>query len=152
LDLIIVALKNHTQWHYEAPDDDLITYGPTEGLFSCIHNAFDSSIASEKILRNAIVLPKDNCQANSIAIQIGTARAISDESYDPLNLKGTSSLTIMAARNDKDPPDGDNWVPGTPMDQSAYHSKLAGITGILSVVAIIIQHYNITTSPKAQLQ
>jgi hypothetical protein len=74
------------------------------------------------------------------------ARAISDRSYNPLTLQGTSSLTIVAARNDKDPLDGDNWVPGTPTNQSAYCSKLAGIAGILSVVAIIIQHYDITNS------
>jgi hypothetical protein len=30
------------------------------------------------------------------------------------------------------------------LDQSAYLSELAGIAGILSVVAIIIQHYDIT--------
>jgi hypothetical protein len=50
----------------------------------------------------------------------------------------------VAAKNDIDPLDGDNWVPGTPTDQSAYRSELAGIAGILSVVAIIIQHYDIT--------
>jgi hypothetical protein len=50
----------------------------------------------------------------------------------------------VAARNDKEPLDGDNWVPGTPTDQSAYRSELAGIAGILSVIAIIIQHYDIT--------
>jgi hypothetical protein len=88
-------------------------------------------------------LTKDNCQAISIAIQNGMARAISNGSYGPLTLKRTSSLTIVAARNDKDPLDGDNWVPGTSTDQSAYRSELAGIAGILSVVAIIIQHYDI---------
>jgi hypothetical protein len=50
----------------------------------------------------------------------------------------------VAATNDIDPLDGDNWVPGTPTDQSAYRSELAGIAGILSVVAITIQHYDIT--------
>jgi hypothetical protein len=89
-------------------------------------------------------LPKDNCQAISTAVQNGTARAISDGSYDPLTLQGTSSITIVAARNDKHPVNGDNWVPGMPTDQSAYCSELAGIAGILSVVAIIIQHYDIT--------
>jgi hypothetical protein len=42
------------------------------------------------------------------AIQNGTARAISDGSYDPLTLQGTSFLTIVAAKNDIDPLDGDN--------------------------------------------
>jgi hypothetical protein len=78
------------------------------------------------------------------AIQNGTARAFSNGSYDPLTLQGTSSLTIVAAKDDIDLLDGDNWVPGTPTDQSAYRSELAGIAGILSVVAIIIQHYDIT--------
>ena len=143
-DLILIALESHTHWHYETPDDDLTSYNPAEGPFGCIHDAFDSSIASEKILLDVIDLPKDNCQAISIAIKNGTARAISDGSYDPLTQKGTSSLTIVADKNDKNPLEGDNWVPGTPTDQSAYRSELAGITGILSAVAIIIQHYDIT--------
>jgi hypothetical protein len=125
-DLIIVALEGYTQWQYETPGDDLTTYNPTEGPFRCIHDAFNSSIASEKILLNAIVLPGRQ----------GTSAT--------LTLQGTSSLTIDAARNNKHPLDGDNWVPGMLTDQSAYRSKLAGIAGILSGVAIIIQHYSIT--------
>jgi hypothetical protein len=50
----------------------------------------------------------------------------------------------VAAKDDIDPLDGDNWVPGTPTDQSAYRSELAGMAGILSVVAIIIHNYDIT--------
>jgi hypothetical protein len=50
----------------------------------------------------------------------------------------------VAAKNDIYPLDGDNWVPGTPTDQSAYRSELTGIAGILSIVVIIIQHYDIT--------
>jgi hypothetical protein len=40
--------------------------------------------------------------------------------------------------------DSDNWVPGLPTDQLAYRSELAGIVGILSAVAVIIQQYKIT--------
>jgi hypothetical protein len=65
-------------------------------------------------------------------------------SYDPLTHKGTSSLTIVADKHDRDPLDGDNWVPGLPTDQLAYRSELAGIAGILSAVAVIIQQYDIT--------
>jgi hypothetical protein len=143
------ALESHTQWQYETSDDDLTTYDPAIGPFRCIQDAFDSSIVSDKILLDEIKLPEDNCRAILTAIQNGTARAISDGSYDPLTLQGTSSPTIVAAKNDIDPLDGDKWAPGTPTDQSAYRSKLAGIAGILSVVVIIIQHM---TSPKAQLQ
>jgi hypothetical protein len=64
--------------------------------------------------------------------------------YNPLTHKGTSSLTIVADKHDRDPLDGDNWVPGSPTDQSAYRSKLAGIAGILLAVAVIIQQYDIT--------
>jgi hypothetical protein len=134
-----VAIECYTEWQYEPLDKDLSSYNPTEGQFYCIHDAFDSSIASEKILLDAIKLPQDNCQAISIAIAKGTARAISDGSYDPLTHKATSSLTIVADKHNRDPLDGDNWVPGLPTDQSAYRSKLAGIAGILSAVAVIIQ-------------
>jgi hypothetical protein len=80
-----------------------------------------------------------------IAISKGTAKAISAGSYDPLTHKGTSSLTIVADKHDKDPLDRDNWVPGLPTDQSAYRSELAGIAGILSAVAVMIQQYDITS-------
>jgi hypothetical protein len=143
-DLLVVAVECYTEWQYEPPDEDLASYSPTEGPFSCIHDAFDSSVASEKILLDAVKLPQDNCQAISIAIAKDTARAISDGSYDPLIHKGTSSLTIMADKHDRDPLDDDNWVPGLPTDQSAYRSELAGIVGILSAVAVIIQQYDIT--------
>jgi hypothetical protein len=123
---------------------DLTSYNPTKGPFSCIHDAFDSSIGSEKILLDSGTLPQDNCQSILIAITKGTARAISDGSYNPITHKGTSFLTIVADKHDKDPLDGDNWVPGLPTDQSAYRSKLAGIAGILSAVAVIIQQYDIT--------
>jgi hypothetical protein len=139
-----VAIECYTEWHYEPPDENLASYNPTEGPFSCIHDAFDSSIASEKILLDVIKLPQDNCQAISIAIAKGTARAISDGSYNPLTHKGTSSLTIVADKHGRDPLDGDNWVPGLPTDQSAYRSKLTGIAGILSAVAVIIQQHDIT--------
>jgi hypothetical protein len=139
-----VAIEYYTEWQYKPPDKDLASYNPTEGPFSCIHDAFDSFIASEKILLDAVKLLQDNCQAISIAVAKGTARAISDGSYDPLTHKGTSSLTIVADKHDKDPLDGDNWVTGLPTDQSAYQSELAGIVGILSAVAVIIQQYDIT--------
>jgi hypothetical protein len=137
------VIECYTQWQYKPPDEDLTSYNPTEGPFSCIHDAFDSSIDLEKILLDAVTLPQDNCQAISIAITKGTARAISDGSYNPLTHKGTSSLTIVADKHGKDPLNGDNWVPGLLTDQSAYRSELAGIAGILSAAAVIIKQYNI---------
>jgi hypothetical protein len=107
-DLPVVAIECYTEWQYESPDEDLASYNPTEGPFSYIQDAFDSSIALEKILLDAVKLPQDNCQAISIAIAKGTARAISNGSYDPLTHKGTSSLTIVADKHDRDPLDGDN--------------------------------------------
>jgi hypothetical protein len=107
-DLLVVAIECYTEWQYESPDEDLTSYNPTEDQFSCIQDAFDSSIASEKILLDAVKLTQDNCQAISISIAKGTARAISDGSYDPLTHKGTSSLTIVADKHDRDPLDGDN--------------------------------------------
>jgi hypothetical protein len=50
----------------------------------------------------------------------------------------------VADKHDRDPLDGDNWVPGSPTDQWAYRSELAGIAGILLAVAVIIQQYDIT--------
>jgi hypothetical protein len=99
----------------------------------------------KKILLEAVKQPQDKCQAILIAITKGTARTISDGSYNSLTHKGTSSLTIVADKHNIDPLDGDNWVPGLPTDQSAYRSELAGIAGILSAVVVIIQQYDITS-------
>ena len=144
-DLVLVAVECTYVWQYEDLDIDLSSYDPTEGPFTCIHDAFDSSIDSEKILLDEVKLPNDNCRAIATGISQGTARAISDGSYDPFTHKGTSSLIIVADKNDKNPLDADNWVPGLPYDQSDYRSELAGVAGILSAVSIIIQHYNITS-------
>jgi hypothetical protein len=143
--LVIVALENHTSWQHEEPEDDLTSYNPTTGPFLCIQDAFDSSIASERILIDEVKLPTDHCQAIATAITNGSANAISDGSYDPITHKGTSSFIIVSGKTDKDPLEGDNWVPGIPKDQSAYRSELAGVGGILASTAIIIQKYNITS-------
>jgi hypothetical protein len=110
-DLLVVTIECYTEWQYEPPDEDLSSYNPTEGPSSCIHDTFDSSIASEKILLDAVKLPQDKCQAISIAIAKGTARAISDGSNNPLTHKETSFLTIVADKHDRDPLGGDNCVP-----------------------------------------
>ena len=143
--LVVVALESHASWQYEDPEDDLTSYDPTTGPFLCIQDAFDSSIASQRILIDEVQLPSDHCQAIATAISNGTANAISDGSYDPITHKGTSSFIIVSGKTDKDPLEGDNWVPGTPEDQSAYRSELAGVGGILASTAIIIQKYNITS-------
>jgi hypothetical protein len=59
-DLLVVAIECYTEWQYEPPDEDLSSYNPTEGPFSCIRDAFDSSIAPEKILLDTVKLPQDN--------------------------------------------------------------------------------------------
>ena len=38
-----------------------------------------------------------------------------------------------------------NWVPGTVIDQSAYHSELAGVCGILACLSILVQRFDIET-------
>jgi hypothetical protein len=40
-DLLVVAIECYTGWQYKPPDEDLTSYNPTEGQFSCIHDAFD---------------------------------------------------------------------------------------------------------------
>jgi hypothetical protein len=85
-DLLVVVIECYTEWQYKNPDGDLSSYNPTEGPFSCIHDAFDSSIDSEKILLDAIKLPQDNCQAISIAIAKGTARAITRPTHTQRNI------------------------------------------------------------------
>jgi hypothetical protein len=143
-----VAIECYTDWQYEPPDEDLTSYNPTEGPFSCIHSAFDSSIDSEKILSDAIKLPQDNCQAIAIiAIAKSTARAISDGSYDPPIHKGTSSLTIVADKHERDPLDGDNRFQDY---QLTIQLTGANSQELQESYRQWQSSYNNTTSPKAQ--
>ena len=48
----------------------------------------------QKTLLDKVELPEDDCQAIATAISQGTAKAISDGSFDPDTLKGTSALII----------------------------------------------------------
>ena len=64
--------------------------------------------------------------------------------YDLKN--GTSGFQLAATKEEtEDRLKAVNWVPGSPIDQSAYRSELTGIVGILATTAIIVQHFGIVT-------
>ena len=46
---------------------------------------------------------------------------------------------------DKERLDGSNYVAGTPEYQSAYHSELASVIGILATATVIVKHNHIST-------
>ena len=90
-----------------------------------------------------IQLPSNNCQSIAQAIEDGKARAISDGSLRPIEKTGTSGLFLTARKCTKTKFKGCNWIPGIPKEQNSCRSELAGIDGVLSVIKVIVQHYQI---------
>ena len=114
--------------------DDLL-----RGPFDSILSAVNASIADPRILLDSVVLPNDGGEAIAKGIRDGTARAVSDGSFNlvtPIGPSGTSALNISASNENADVLEAVNWVPGTVIDQSAYRSELAGVCGILACLSI----------------
>ena len=50
---------------------------------------------------------------------------------------------MVASKKDKKILIGENWSPGTLADQFPYRSTLTGVNSILSVLAILVNHFKI---------
>ena len=99
-----------------------------------------------RILLDSVVLPNDGGETIAKGIRDGTARAVSDGSFNsvaPIGPSGTPSLNISASDENTDGLEAVKWVPGTIIDQSAYRSELAGVYGILAWLPIIVQQFDI---------
>ena len=73
---------------------------------------------------------------------------MSDESFDPVSKTGTSAFVIITHNKGTEHPfsvSGDNWSTGSKAKQSPYCIKLAGIIGVLTSLAVIIQRHHVTT-------
>ena len=141
-------IENSHVYSFSPTDKDPAKYDPSEETFSCIADAFDASIMSQRILIDDVTLPADGCQAIAEAIIKGNGLAVSDGSFDPdiSTTNETSGFQLAATKDDKeDRLNGVNWVPGSPIDQSAYRSELTGIAGILATTEIIVKHFGIVT-------
>ena len=123
-------IENSHENIFLPPDEDPAKYDPTEETFSCIADAFDASIMSQRILIDDVTLLVDGCQAIAEAIIRGEGSAVSDSNYDPKisTTNGSSSFHLAATKKEvEDRLKGVNWVPGSPIDQSAYQSGIVGI-------------------------
>ena len=107
----------------------------------------DASIADPLILLDLVALPNDGRGAIAkTIIRDGTARAVSNGSFNPVTPvgpSGTSALNISASGENVDGLEAVNCVPGTVIDQSAYRSELASVCGILASLSIIVQRFDI---------
>ena len=123
-------IENSYEYSFLPPDEDSEKYDPIEETFSCITDAFDASIMSQRILIDDVTLLVDGCQAIAEAIIRGEGSAVSDSNYDPKisTTNGSSSFHLAATKKEvEDRLKGVNWVPGSPIDQSAYQSGIVGI-------------------------
>ena len=131
-----------------------IYHRPPHAIISGIGNSLpDNTINPDTLLHHIHHLPNGNQWASSYieihddghdltaAIQDGTATAISDGSYKDgygascSVLRGHNRTRIISI----------NAVPGPSEDQSAYLSKLAGISGSLLILQVLCNRHNITT-------
>ena len=64
--------------------------------------------------------------------------------YLPDERKGSSAFIITAGQTIVNKIVGYNKIPGLAHEQNAYRSELGGIDGILSVLEVIVDYYNIT--------
>ncbi len=138
-----ITLENYLGWNYEEPLINPEDHDPYKGPFVQLQYAFDDSIACKRILIDEIKMPNDNCNSIVNSITEGSACLITDGSYFKEYESGSSAFILTAAKTKKNKLVGKNWVPGSKEDQNPYRSELAGIDGGLSMLAIIIQFFNI---------
>ena len=55
----MIKRENIQQWELIPKDDDLATYDPTFENFVCIVDAFETSLASPRVLLHDVTLPSD---------------------------------------------------------------------------------------------
>ena len=117
-----------------------------KGPFPTLLSAVNASIADPRILLDSVLIPDDGGIAIAQGIRDGSARIVSDGSFQedaPIGSSGTSGIHVHAGIATTDPCEAVNWVPGTASEQSAYRSELAGACGALAIVAIFVQFFKI---------
>ena len=147
-----LVLENHDAWIVEEPQVEETHLDPYQNAFFAgdevqnpIDNAFRASLKCQRVLLDYYKLPEDKCAAIAEAIANGKAKAISDGSFRPIEKKGTSGFIITPGKTTENSYQGCNWVPGLENEQSAYRSELAGISGLLASLKIIVKKFKITS-------
>jgi len=56
-------IENSHEYSFFPPDEDPAKYYPTQETFSCIADAFDASIMSQRMIIDDVTLPADRYQA-----------------------------------------------------------------------------------------
>ena len=147
-----LVLENHDAWIVEEPQVEETHLDPYQNAFFAgdevqnpIDNAFRASLKCQRVLLDYYKLPEDKCAAIAEAIANGKAKAISDGSFRPIEKKGTSGFIITSGKTTENSYQGCNWVPGLENEQSAYRSELAGISGLLASLKIIVKKFKITS-------
>ena len=87
-------------------------------------------------------------------IVAGTASIVSDNSFNPdssLGSAGTSAVILAPSTNCtiKFYAKGNNWAAGLKIDQSAYHSELAGVIAALTMLDVLVRHHDLTSGAVA---
>lgn len=103
---IEIVLDFEVEWNFTPPDKDPIVvdydYDYAESRpFLNVKYAFDSSVNCRHVLPDKFWIPKDNCEVIVEGIKLGTAQAISNRSFDPMNELGTSSMMIVGNKTNE---------------------------------------------------
>ena len=101
-------------------EEDPINFDPYLGPFLLVEDVFNKSICSIQVQLDQVIIPKDNCKYIAEAIVRGSARIVSDGSFDPETKKGTAALIMTVGTTNKNLLKAATWTPGMEGEQSAY--------------------------------
>lgn len=93
---------------------------------------------------NKVKIPNDNCEALAEAVSRGTARIVSDGSFDPDSKRGTAALFMTSGESKLNLLKAAIWTFGHKEDQSAYRSELTGVILGLSIIATMVEYFDLT--------
>lgn len=114
-----------------------------------LSEGFDYAREDETILLDKFILPEDMCSSLVEGIRSGTASIVSGGSYEAnssIGKAGTLAVTLAPSTicQPKHWVKGYNWVTGPEESQWEYRSELAGVIAGLTILDILVHHYNIT--------
>ena len=103
----------------EEEEEHPVNFDPYTGPILSIQDAFNKSIQSMRVPIDKVKILNDNCESLAEAISTGTARIVSNGSFDPESKQGTTALFMTSGKSKLNLLKAATWTPGHEEDQSA---------------------------------
>ena len=138
-----LIICSHLPWAHEETESGHVNPNLYTNKFELISDKLSPLAKNKRISIDILKVLDDNFQDIVNAIQNGTTRGISDESFRPKEKIGTESFRIAPGKTSMHIMKGSDWVHRVKKDQSIYCNEIAGIDGIILVLKVIIEFYKI---------